>query len=152
MYAFDIKVADLISGEQYGKVTYTRYADDLVFSTDKKGACREIRKLIEDLVVEHKSPDILINNAKTKFGSSTGGTASVTGLRVCENGHITLHRKQKDHIRLMLSLYSKGRLNEEEYRSLIGSLAYCQYVSPLFFSNLSKKYFRQIHELRSKDI
>ena len=152
MAEFDSKVTTLISDSKYGKVIYTRYADDLVFSTEKKGACLEIRKEIIDLIQGTSSPNISVNHSKTKLGSSTGGSASVTGLKICSGGHITIHRKQKDHIRLMLSLYKKGNLDQEEENSLLGHLSYCHYVAPDFYTKLSKKYFKEIYDLRSKDL
>ena len=152
MGEFDSKVSALVVNEKYGKVIYTRYADDLVLSTDKKGACAEIKRELYALIRETVSPNISVNHHKTKFGSSTGGSASVTGLKICADGHITIHRKQKDHIRLLLNLYRKGRLGLEEEKSLLGHLSYCHYVAPGFYTKISKKYFREIHELRTKDL
>lgn len=152
MSEFDSKVSALIADDKYGKVVYTRYADDLVFSTDKKGACTEIKREMHALIQATTSPNINVNHNKTRIGSSTGGSASVTGLKVCSGGHITIHRKQKDHIRLLLSLYRKGTLKPEEERSLLGHLSYCHHVAPDFYTKISKKYFREIHELRTKDL
>ena len=150
MYNFDVRVNNLISDNKFGKSLYTRYADDLVFSTDKKGACKKILLEVEKLIKSTKSPNIALNHSKTRFSSSTGGSATITGLRICQDGHITINRKQKDHIRLLFSLYAKGELDEKEYPSLLGHLAYVFYVAPQFYSTLSKKYFKEIHELRTK--
>ena len=151
MYDFDEKITKLIFDRvKYGECVYTRYADDLVFSTDQKGACTELLKDITTFIDGMTSPKISVNTSKTKLGTSTGGSASVTGLKICSDGHITMHRKQKDHIRLLLSLYSKGILKDDEHNSLLGHLSYCHYVAPAFYSNLLKKYFKEIKELRAK--
>lgn len=150
MGEFDSKVSALIADEKYGKVIYTRYADDLVLSTNKKGVCAELMRELTGLIQATSSPNISVNHTKTRFGSSTGGSASVTGLKICSDGHITIHRKQKDHIRLLLGLYKKGTLKSEEERSLLGHLSYCHYVAPDFYTNISKKYFKEIHDLRTK--
>jgi RNA-directed DNA polymerase len=149
---FDTKISTLISNEKYGKVIYTRYADDLVFSTDKKGACSKIKTELIALINSTTTPNISVNHNKTRLGSSTGGSASVTGLKICSGGHVTIPRKQKDHIRLLLSLYSKGTLEPEEEKSLLGHLSYCHYVAPDFYTKLSKKYFQEINVLLTKNL
>lgn len=150
MYDFDISASALISNKLYGDMLYTRYADDFVFSTKKRNVCKKVKKEIIGLVSNCKKPDISVNHGKTKLGSSTGGSASVTGLKVCANGHVTIRRKQKDHIRLLLSLYTKGVLRADEHVKLIGHLSYCRHVAPSFYTSLSKKYFKEIYELRKK--
>lgn len=149
MGEFDSKVTSLISDKKFGNVIYTRYADDLVFSTDKKGVCSELHMELDKLIKATSSPNIHLNESKTRFSSSTGGSAFVTGLRVCSGGHITIHRKQKDHIRLLLSLYKKGKLRPEDKTSLLGHLSYCQHVAPDFYTKLCKKFFKEINHLRT---
>jgi hypothetical protein len=150
MIDFDIALSKIISDKKkYGDVIYTRYADDLILSTNKKGACRSLLSKVLTLIENTKSPNIEVNFTKTKIGSSSGGSASVTGLKICSNGHITIHRNQKDHIRLLLSLYKKGDLDPNEYLSLLGHLAYIHHVDSAFYSKLQSKYFKEIAELRS---
>ncbi|RNM06861.1 retron St85 family RNA-directed DNA polymerase [Dickeya undicola] len=149
MFDLDENIQSIISDNKYGNVIYTRYADDIIISTDKAGACKEIYKEISTLIKSTITPSLSINVEKTKFSSSSGGSATVTGLRVCHDQHITIHKKQKDHIRLLLSLYAKGILNEKDEKSLIGHLAYCHHVDPAFYSKLSKKYFKEIATIRS---
>lgn len=152
MHEFDTRISGEIASGEYGTVVYTRYADDMVFSTNQTGACREIYKAAEGVIKTIKAPRLKINTDKTRFGSSTEGTAAVTGLRICMDGHITINRKLKDHVRLMLSLFKKGKLPADEVSSLAGHLAYCRYVAPQFYSGLSKKYFEEIHRIRAKDL
>ncbi|MDI1361218.1 retron St85 family RNA-directed DNA polymerase [Methylotenera sp.] len=153
MFDFDTSVLALVSDkDKYGDMVYTRYADDLVFSTNKQGVSQILLKAITSLISIIKSPNIALNTTKTKIGSSSGGTASVTGLKICNDGHITIHRNQKDHIRLLLSLYRKGALSTEEHDSLLGHLAYAFHVDSAFYTKLQGKYFKEITELRAKSI
>lgn len=147
MNDFDQAVVGLISSGGFGTVVYTRYADDLIFSTCKAGATKALITEVEKLVAKNLSPRIQVNHQKTMLGSSKGGSASVTGLKICANGHITLHRKQKDHIRLLLSLYKKGTLDPEEKESLIGHISFCKYYVPDFYTKLADKYFDVIANL-----
>ena len=150
MAEFDSKISTLIMDKKYGEVTYTRYADDLIFSTNQKGACVELKKDIASIVGALNSPRLLLNQAKTKLSSSASGSASVTGIKVCENGHLTIHRKQKDHIRLLLSLYKKGNLKTAEELSLLGHIGYCHHIAPEFYTQLLKKYFKEVNFLKIK--
>ncbi len=150
MYDFDTKVIEAISDvSRFGKVVYTRYADDMIFSTDKVGASNDLLKLITKIISECKSPNIQINSAKTRLASSSGGSASVTGLKICPNGHITVHRNQKDHVRLLLSLYRKHKLDKGEVASLLGHLSYIRHVDASFYTKLHQRYFKEINEMRA---
>ncbi len=152
MKGFDSDILNEIGSGEYGNVVYTRYADDMVFSTNQRGACKEIIKAVKEIVGGCKSPVLEINESKTRLGSSTGGSASVTGLKICRDGRITINRKHKDHIRLMLSLFAKGKLDPKEVPSLAGHLAYCHHVAPDFYSGLSSKFFKEIHQIRAMDL
>lgn len=148
MREFDIKISTLLSNkDDYGISVYTRYADDLTFSTDMKGACKKIKTLVTTSLREMGSPNLRLNPSKTKYVSSSSGSAFITGLRICHDGHITIHRKCKDKIRLLISLYKKGQLPEEEINSLKGHLSYIRDVDSSFYSKMQKKYFVTIGKL-----
>lgn len=151
MYSFDCVIEALFNdNSKYGKVVYTRYADDIILSTNKKGVSHLLLNEISKAVATTVSPRIKINEKKTRTGSSSGGSAFVTGLRVCSGGHITIQRKQKDYIRLLLSLYKKRELVHDDYDKLRGHLAYVSHVAPRFYSKLQEKYFQEISELNKK--
>lgn len=149
MFGIDNEIVNILSRDtRYGNAVYTRYADDLVVSTNKKNVCNDILEAIVNLLRETDSPSLSLNPKKTKRGSSSSGSALVTGLRICADGHITIHRKQKDHIRLLLALYKKNKLSQTEEVSLLGHLAYVRHVAPQFYSGLQNKFFEEIGKLR----
>ena len=150
MYPVDLAIKKEIEEGTYGKMLYTRYADDLIFSTDKKGVCCKFLKELHRIIKDIKSPKIEINEYKTNICSSSAGSAIVTGLRIANDGHITIHKKQKDHIRLLLSLYKKGILKNDDYFSLLGYLAYVRYVDSAFYSKTQHKFFREIDSIKKK--
>jgi retron-type reverse transcriptase len=148
MYEFDnIIISNLSNKEEYGITHYTRYADDLTFSTNLKGACHKIKGMVEQTLKEISSPSLSLNTKKTKFASSSGGSALITGLRICNDGHLTIHRKYKDKIRLLLSLYKKDKLSQEEILSLKGHLSYVRFVDGAFYTKMQNKYFKSIQKI-----
>lgn len=150
MYKFDVGLsAEILDKDVYGEAVYTRYADDLTFSTNLKGACNSFEKLVKKKLKLMDSPNVRVNNKKTRYVSSSGGSAFITGLRVCYDGHITIHRKYKDRVRLLLSLYSKNTLKKEDIYKLKGHLSYIKFVDGMFYTKLQNKYFNEIEKIFS---
>jgi RNA-directed DNA polymerase len=148
MFEFDTRLENILHAnvDKTGAFKITRYADDIVFSTDKKGGCNSFFELFAAFTQTWASPSLSINTEKTVFSSRTGGSAIVTGLRVCNDGHITVDRRYKDKIRLLLSLHAKQRLQQEELPMLRGHLNYIRHVAPAFYSSLCSKYSTIISE------
>jgi len=148
MWEFDDKLSQILSSNTavLGNARVTRYADDIVFSSDKKGACNEFLSLLRKLVSTITNPSLKINEDKTRYTSRPAGTAIVTGLRVCVDSHITVTRQYKDSIRLMLSLHAKSKLKAADFPVLRGHLAYVRNVAPAFYSKLCLKYVETIAE------
>lgn len=151
MKEFDKQILNWISENEhrFGDTRYTRYADDLVISTSRKGFSSEIIYSVEEIMARIKWPTIQLNKSKTKLGSRPAGSAQVTGLRITPTGRITLHRKYKDHVRLLISLASKGKLDDSKRPSLAGHLNYCRHTDPEFYTKLRTKYFDTMKELIS---
>ena len=149
MFNFDSILERKFSSEKakYGNVIYTRYADDLVFSTDITGASNDIFSFVKDVVKTLSTPKLKLNNKKTRFSSRTGGSAFITGLRVCRDGHLTIHRKYKDRIRRLFFLFKKDLISEQDCLSLKGHVNYIRYVDPAFYNKLQRKYFEYIDNL-----
>lgn len=76
MYEFDV----YWSGESEGiNVRYSRYADDVYFSTDRPGVLSDILERVRADLVLRQSPKLTINDAKTVF-TSRKRRRLVTGL------------------------------------------------------------------------
>lgn len=151
MFDFDEEIAQIVSSDtnRFGpEATVTRYADDFVFSTNRKGASREFIKEISDLIARTNSPKLKINERKTRLMSRARGSTLITGLRVKEHGVIGIHPNYRDHVRLLMKLYARGDLNPEEIPSLIGHLAFIENADPQFFTRLSFRYYDKIAILR----
>lgn len=148
MFKFDDTLSKAFTNvERFGHVVYTRYADDIVLSTDKKDISGAIYKMVEAVVTDTKSPKLTINTEKTKFSSSSGGSALLTGLRICNDGHITVHRAYKKHVRLLLSLLQQKKLSREPPPTLKGHINYLKHVDTNFYKKLLRKYPQAIKML-----
>ncbi len=148
MYEFDSKITtELKDHNVFGKAVYTRYADDLTFSTNIKGACGKIKNIVHRTLQASGMPRLNLNNKKTRFVSASGGSSIITGLRICYDGHVTIHKKYKDKVRLLLSLYRKGKLSSKDVPVLKGHLAYIKYVDGTFYTKLQNVYFESISEI-----
>lgn len=147
---FDDKVLEKLNAESenIGRFAFTRYADDIVVSCQKKGQKKRIYKIIESTLAELFDQKLKLNSNKTKLTTRSGGSTLITGILVCPDGRLTLNRKYKDHVRLLFSLYAKGKLNEENCPSLVGHLNYIRSVDSVFYNKLYAKYYRQIKSLQ----
>lgn len=145
---FDEKLTVKLNSIDNLNAIYTRYADDIIISTNKKGCSSKIINAVKD-VLKKIQPNFKINLKKVKVCSASGGSIIVTGLKVCNDFHITLHKNIKDKVRLLLSLLSKQKLKIEDYNRLSGYIAYTKNIDPHFYTKLNRRYFREIRALEN---
>ncbi len=119
-------------------VTYTRYADDLFFSTSKKDTLRSVERQVIRLVKALRLPsNLVINAAKTRH-SSKRGARWVTGVVLGSDGRVHLGRFLKRVIRSRI--YNFQKLTDPEKASLAGMVAYAVGLDPDFENSLILKY------------
>uniref|UniRef100_UPI003340917F retron St85 family RNA-directed DNA polymerase n=1 Tax=Castellaniella defragrans TaxID=75697 RepID=UPI003340917F len=150
MFDIDSMLDEEFSNEgKYGIAKISRYADDFIFSTNKKGACKAALEEFKRIFEKSENPRLGINKNKTTYMSRPGGSSKVTGLRINNQGNIIVHACYRDHVRLLLKLYKENRLKEEGGKEkLVGHLAHIQNVDPGLFTKLCLKYSSEINELR----
>ncbi len=147
LYEFDSKVSELC--EEKG-ICYTRYADDISFSTNKKGLLFDFAKSIETILNQCQYPKLKLNREKTAF-LSRKGNMHITGLVLTNEGAISIGRSKKRQIKTLVYKHTQGLLNDDEKSYLSGYLSFCWSVEPDFIHRLEKKYGNQvISELRGK--
>ena len=140
MYSFDDELQEIC---QVHGVSYTRYADDLTFSTQERGKLAKFPGYVENLLNNHFSKKILINNRKTVF-SSKAHNRHVTGITLANDGIISLGRKRKRYIKHLIHQFIIGNLDDEERMHLQGLLAFSSHIEPDFIIALQKKYGKDI--------
>lgn len=136
LYDFDVSATSVASA--FGAI-YTRYADDLYFSTNAPNVLSdllgEIRKLFDQL----SFPKVVINEEKVIF-TSRKRRKVVTGLVITSDKKISLGREKKRYIRGLLYRFGEGGLGEKEISYLKGYLSFCKVSEPGFLLALGKKY------------
>lgn len=120
-------------------VFYTRYADDLTFSTNEKGGLFKFPELIQGVLNDEFLGKITINHEKTVY-SSKAHNRHVTGITLTNDSLLSIGRERKRNISAAVHHYLKGSLKEEEIASLQGKVSFARHIEPDFFERLEKKY------------
>jgi hypothetical protein len=136
MFAFDTQIDEFC--RRKGAI-YTRYADDLVFSTKEPEVLRLVEAHVTKTVDGLDFPRLEINQKKT-IRTSKGHLRRVTGLTITPLGDVSLGRERKREIRAKLHHFIHKSLSSEEVAQLRGLLAFSMDVEPSFVDRLALKY------------
>jgi retron-type reverse transcriptase len=140
MYEFDSIIYNITS--KMG-ITYTRYADDLTFTTNTKNILFDIPDVIEKICEKLEYPKLKINHEKTVF-SSKKNNRHITGLVINNQDEISLGRDRKREIKSLIFKYSKHELSAEDTLRLSGILSFAKHIEPTFYESLIRKYSIEI--------
>jgi len=145
---FDMDVAlDTLSS--HAGVTYSRYADDLFFSTIAKDVLGDFQDHVASAVTSLKYPaNLNINAAKTRH-SSKRGARRVTGIVLGSDGKPYLGRTLKRRIRALI--FKFDTLDDAAKSTLAGLIAYAIGLDPAFLNRLVLKYgLPRVREARAQ--
>ena len=145
MFDFDVLVAELC--EERG-VVYTRYSDDLTFSTKIKDNLFDLPDLIGHILEDISSPRIRLNEEKTVF-SSKRFNRHVTGVTITNDAKASLGRALKRSIRTQVFLTGKEKHSYKRLWKLKGLLAHAHHIEPDFVVKLNAKYPKEMKRLKS---
>lgn len=120
-------------------VVYSRYADDLYFSTSEPNVLKDIFAKFEQYIQKMGSPKLLINRNKTVF-TSRKRKRHVTGLVLSSDNKVSLGRNKKRWVRGLVYKFKNGELSNEQTSYLRGYLAFAKEVEPSFYRALEAKY------------
>ncbi len=140
MKNFDMQMSVLCKSEG---VSYTRYADDMTFSTSSRDVLFDFPFKISEILTDEFHDSLKINTAKTIF-SSKAHNRHVTGITLNNEGVLSLGRKRKRFISSLVHKASFNSIDEETYSLLRGLLAFANDIEPSFITRLEKKYGKQV--------
>jgi len=135
VYALDVALSESAASNS---ITYTRYADDLVFSTNKNGVLREMHQLVKNICNQTSYPKLTLNFDKTIF-SSKKWNRTVTGLVLSNDQTVSIGWERKRALRSQIYRYLSKGLTAEEVAHLRGYLSFVRDVEPALFEKLKAK-------------
>lgn len=141
MYRFDSMISDYCKDL---RVEYTRYADDLAFSTDQPHVLDEIQNHVRQLCRSMEYPSLRLNEGKSVF-TSKKHQRQLTGLILTNEGNVSLGRDKKREIRAMAHHFSNGDLQVEDVCRLRGLLAFALSIEPQYVESLIRMIGRQAY-------
>lgn len=120
-------------------IVYTRYADDICFSSSEKDSLWGMPAFVEKVLIDSELSEFILNDEKTTFVSRKMNI-HITGLVITPEGRLSIGRKNKRRVKSLVHTFGQGGLSLEELKSLKGYLAFCKDVEPTFIHSLSRKY------------
>lgn len=136
MYDIDCEISEFCNKEE---ISYTRYADDLTFSSDDMEKLKAVYGFISNLVKKSEHPKLVINKEKTKY-IGKGRSKRVTGVVITHKGELGVGRHLRKKIRAMIYLYSKNRLKREDIPYLHGMLSHINNIEHDYYVILKGQY------------
>ncbi|WGL99518.1 retron St85 family RNA-directed DNA polymerase [Arsenophonus sp. aPb] len=140
LYEFD-RLLDSLCSER--GIVYTRYADDLTFSTNTKDILYPLIPIIQELLIKLFQHALKINHSKTIF-SSKAHNRHVTGITINNEGKLSLGRERKRFIKHLIHQFKYNQLDKFDIDYLKGLLSFASYIEQDFIIRLKQKYSAEL--------
>lgn len=136
MYFFDTQLHEYCLSK---KITYSRYADDMTFSTKSKDILYKLPLKVKRILKSEFGTLLYLNDSKTIY-SSKRHNRHVTGITITNTGELSIGRAKKRYISSLIHKLTLNKLNEDEHIHLQGLVAHAFHIEPMLKSRLIKKY------------
>lgn len=143
MYEFDEKVATWCKKQG---INYSRYADDLSFSSMDNKKLKKVIFVIEKILKKISYLHLSLNKNKTKY-LSLKQKVNITGLNITSEHKTSVGRQQKKLIRVMLYHFQQGKLSVDKKEYLKGWVSYIKSVEPAYYRSLNEKFNSELKQL-----
>lgn len=124
-------------------IEYSRYADDITFSTNSKGLSAVIQEKITSVVAGLSEVQLELNERKTAHVSKKH-QRRITGLIINNDDNISLGRERKREISSLIHKFLHNRLPDDEIFRLQGLLGFAADVERSFIVSMNNKYGNQV--------
>src|SRR5690606_4714794 len=135
MYKFDVVLSEFC---KKNNISYSRYADDLTFSTKSINALFNLPLIVSKNLKQLYGNSLKVNHLKTSF-SSKKHNRHVTGITITNDGKLSLSRKKKRYIRHLIHKFTIESIESNELSYLKGYFSFIQHIEPSFLSRLKSK-------------
>jgi RNA-directed DNA polymerase len=139
LYALDqhlYEVADTMH------IVYSRYADDLYFSSSRPNQLNLIDVILRQ-AMQRYTPVLSLNDQKT-WRSSRKHRVAITGVIVTPTRQVSIGRSLKRRIKTEIYLWKDGRLEADNVSRLRGLVSFAMDVEPAFIVSLERKFGRDL--------
>lgn len=136
LHEFDSNLTDFCTVRG---VRYTRYADDLAFSTNTPGTLDAVETEVRRLLKELDYLGLQLNEEKS-VNVSKKTRRTLVGLTLSNDGHASIGREAKRQLRLAMHRAALGTLGPADVANLQGRLAFTYAVDPAFVDKLLARY------------
>lgn len=135
LYNFDEAVQRECDGL---KVKYTRYADDLAFSTNVPHILAPLHARIIEICKEIQYPTLSLNEKKT-INLSRKHHRELTGVVLTNGGKISIGHDNRRLIRAMVDYFARGQLSPQDVAKLRGLIAFSRSIDPTVVSLVTRR-------------
>ncbi len=130
-------VIDLMCKQR--NIVYTRYADDMTFTTTLKNTLFDIPSEIEKILKDAFDSQVKVNRTKTKF-SSKAHNRHITGVTITNDERLSIGRARKRYIKHLIHHFVLNKLDYNDIFHLKGLISYTKHLEPSFIASLNDKY------------
>ncbi|ELL4734783.1 retron St85 family RNA-directed DNA polymerase [Salmonella enterica] len=136
MNSFDEEISSFC---KKNKISYSRYADDLTFSTNERDILGLAHQKVKTTLIRFFGTRLIINNNKIVY-SSKAHNRHVTGVTLTNNNKLSIGRDRKRYITSLVFKFKEGKLSNVDINHLRGLISFANNIEPTFIERLEKKY------------
>lgn len=145
LYQFDIEIEKY---SQENNLVYSRYSDDLIFSTNNWEVLRDLGTIVQKQLDKIYGSKFQLNKEKTQFLDKTN-RVEFLGMIITPDGHITVDKNLKENIKQLLYFFKNDKTKYEQFLAkyfdgkkskAYGKLNYIYEIDKDFVLYLRRKY------------
>ncbi|GAB2702346.1 retron St85 family RNA-directed DNA polymerase [Aliiglaciecola aliphaticivorans] len=140
LFDFDCEINKFCSSYN---INYSRYADDITFSTNQKGLLFGVPNVVKNILRDIYKDSITINDLKTVY-SSKKHNRHVTGVTISSENKLSIGRARKRMISSLIHQYRIGTIGQDDALYLQGLLAFSISIEPEFIERMKLKYSENV--------